>query len=91
MLPPKLLKVEPIGNYKIKLGYETGEVTVFDVLPYISGEWYEELHDVAYFQTVHVIPDGTGIEWAHGQDIAPHELYDAISNEGERKGASTLF
>jgi hypothetical protein len=31
--------VEPIENYKIKLQYETGEVTVFDVLPYISGEW----------------------------------------------------
>jgi hypothetical protein len=37
MLQPKLLKVEPIENYKIKLQYETGEVTVFDVLPYISG------------------------------------------------------
>jgi hypothetical protein len=31
MLQPKLLNVEPIENYKIKLQYETGEVTVFDV------------------------------------------------------------
>jgi hypothetical protein len=76
MLQPKILTVEPVENYKIKLLYETGEVTVFDVSPYISGGWYKELHDPAYFQTVHVIPGGAGIEWAHGQDIAPHELYD---------------
>jgi hypothetical protein len=89
MLQPKLLNVEPLEDYKIKLQYQTGEVRVFDVLPHISGEWYEELHDAAYFQTVHVIPGGAGIAWAHGQDIAPHELYDAISHEDERKGAAT--
>jgi hypothetical protein len=80
MLQPRILTVEPIENYKIKLLYETGEVTVFDVSPYMSGAWYAELRDTAYFQTVHVIHGGSGIEWAHGQDIAPHELYD-ISNE----------
>jgi hypothetical protein len=29
-----------------------------------------------YFKTVHIISNGNGIEWEHGQDIAPHELYD---------------
>jgi hypothetical protein len=65
-----------VESCKIKLLYETGEVTVIDVAPYISGAWYEELLDPAYFQTVHVIHGGAGIEWAQGQDIAPHELYD---------------
>jgi len=76
MLYPKIISVEPLDEYKLKLAYETGEIKVFDVLPYISGKWYEELSNNAYFRSVHLIPDGNGIEWGHGQDIAPHELYD---------------
>ena len=35
-----------------------------------------KLIDRAYFKTVHLLPGGIGIEWAEGQDIAPHELYE---------------
>jgi hypothetical protein len=73
---PKIISVEAIKNYKIKLIYETGEIKLFNVLLYISGVWYRELNNYSYFQTVHIIPNGKGIEWEHGQDIAPHELYD---------------
>ena len=76
MLCPKILNIEPQNNYKIKLFYETGEVKLFDVLPYISGKWYEELYNSEYFKSVHLISNGHGIEWGNGQDIAPHELYD---------------
>jgi hypothetical protein len=76
MLYPKLTSVEPLNEYKIKLDYETGETRLFDVLPYMSGKWYEELYNNDYFKSVHLISDGKGIEWGHGQDIAPHELYD---------------
>ncbi|HCC37005.1 MAG TPA: DUF2442 domain-containing protein [Treponema sp.] len=73
---PKITGVEPLDDYKIKLVYETGEVKIFDVLPYISGTWFEELCSTGYFKTVHLVSGGTGIEWEHGQDIAPHELYE---------------
>jgi hypothetical protein len=76
MLYPKIISVEPLDEYKIKLCYETGEIKIFDVLPYMSGKWYEELYNNSYFKSVHLIQDGKGIEWRHGQDIAPHELYD---------------
>jgi hypothetical protein len=76
MLSPKIINVEALEDYKIKLNYETGEVKLFNVLPYISGTWYKELNDYRYFKTVHIISNGNGIEWEHGQDIAPHELYD---------------
>ena len=76
MLCPKIIDVEALDNYKIKLKYETGETKIFNVLPYISGKWYEELFNNSYFKTVHLISGGKGIEWEHGQDIAPHELYD---------------
>jgi hypothetical protein len=66
----------PLDAYKLLLSYETGENKIFTVSPYISGSWYGELRNADYFKTVHLIPDGTGIEWANGQDIAPHELYE---------------
>jgi hypothetical protein len=73
---PKIISVEAVKDYKIKLNYETGEIKLFNVLPYISGTWYRELNNYSYFKTVHIISNGKGIEWEHGQDIAPHELYD---------------
>ena len=76
MLSPKITGIEPLENYKLKLNYETGEIKLFNVLPYISGEWYEELYNENYFKSVHITSNGYGIEWENGQDIAPHELYD---------------
>jgi hypothetical protein len=76
MLTPKIIGIEVLDDYKITLKYETGEIKVFNVLPYISGAWYGELNNYSYFKTVHIISNGSGIEWEHGQDIAPHELYD---------------
>lgn len=76
MLQPKLLKVEPMENMRLHLFYETGEEKVFDVSAYAEGPWFGELRDRAYFQSVRILPDGTGIEWAGGQDVAPHELYE---------------
>lgn len=48
MLQPKLVKIEPIEPNKLRLFYETGEVKLFDVAPYIKGYWYEELKDPSY-------------------------------------------
>ena len=76
MLYHKILNVEPLDDYKIKIYYETGEVKLFNVSPYISGSWYEEINNNEYFKTIHLVSNGHGIEWENGQDIAPHELYD---------------
>ncbi|MDR1622918.1 MAG: DUF2442 domain-containing protein [Synergistaceae bacterium] len=77
MLQPKIIDLETLSDYKLKIHYETGEERLFDVSPYIRGDWYGRLKESSYFRTVHVIPGGAGIEWPDGQDIAPHELYEA--------------
>jgi hypothetical protein len=77
MLQPKITKVEPMPDYKLRLDYETGENKIFDVAPYIIGDWYGRLKEPSYFKTVQILSGGSGIEWPDGQDIAPHELYDA--------------
>ena len=80
MSEPRIVGVKPLQDYTLQLEYETGELKLFSVLPYISGSWYEELQDVRYFKTVHVVSGGKGIAWEHGQNIAPHELYDMSKN-----------
>ncbi len=83
MLQPKLIKVEPLSNYMLKLFYDTNEIKIFDVKPYINGDWYNELKSEQYFKTVHLICNGIGIEWENGQDISPHELYELSLSEEE--------
>jgi hypothetical protein len=74
-MEPSIIGVTPLEDFKIKLEYETGEIKIFDVSPYINGAWYEELGDATYFKSVRVTDDKVCVEWANGQDIAPDELY----------------
>lgn len=76
MLQPKIIQLIPTKDYKLILTYETGEKKIFDVTPYINGDWYSELSSINYFNSVKIICNGFGIEWPNGQDISPHELYD---------------
>ena len=76
MLQPRLVLVEPLDNCRLFLEYDTGEKREFDVSPYTSGPWYEELLNPSHFRAVRMLEGGTGIEWPHGQDVAPHELYE---------------
>ena len=76
MKHPKIVRIEPLESYKLKLEYESGETKIFDVKPYIIGGWFGKLHDTDYFKSVRILPDGKGIQWCDGQDIAPHELYE---------------
>jgi len=73
MLQPQVTDVVPLSDYRILLSFETGEKKILDVTPYIRGDWFGKLKDTAYFRSVHVV--GRTVEWAGGQDIAPHDLY----------------
>jgi hypothetical protein len=75
MLQPSIRAVETLSGKRLRLEYSTGEIKIFDVTPHIRGDWFGELGDENYFRSVRVLPDGSGIEWINGQDIAPHELY----------------
>jgi len=75
MMQPKLLNVKPLKNYRLLLHYDNGEQKVFDVKPYIKGDWYGKLSDLAIFNMVKVV-DGWTVEWNEGQDISPEDLYE---------------
>ena len=74
MLQPKAISVMPLDDYKLLIEYITGKRKIFDVKPYIKGEWYGELIDEDTLKPDH--PCGTTVEWEDGQDISPHELYE---------------
>ncbi len=78
MLQPKVLEVNALPDYKLFLIFDTGEKKLFNVLPYISGDWFGQLKDLKVFNTVRIA--GSTVAWEKGQDIAPHELYyDSIT------------
>ena len=70
----KLLDVKPLPDHKLLLTYEGEEPRLFDVTPYIKGNWYGELRDDKIFRSVRV--DYNTAVWPGGQDLAPHELYE---------------
>ena len=74
---PKVLNARPMDGYRLLIDFSTGETKIFDVTPYIEGEWFGKLRDPGMFGSVR--PCGSTVEWAGGQDIAPHELYELSS------------
>ena len=73
MLYPKAVSVRPLPDFCIEVIFSNGEKGIFDVKPYIHGEWFGMLADEKFFQTVHV--EGLSVAWEDGQDIAPDCLY----------------
>lgn len=73
-MPIKPISVTPLENYVLLIEFDTLEKRLFDVKPYITGSWYGQLKDLSFFNNVRIV--GRTVEWADGQDIAPHELYE---------------
>jgi len=78
MIYPKAIEVAPLADYRLKVRFDNDEERVFDVKPYIKGEWFSELLDLNVFNAVRI--EGLSVAWPDGQDIAPDCLYvNAVS------------
>ena len=73
MLYPKAVSVKPLPDYVLQVEFSNGERRLFDVKPYLRGEWFSQLLDVNVFNAVKV--EGLSVAWPDGQDIAPDCLY----------------
>ena len=67
MLRPTAIDVSPLDNYCLNIKFDNGEIGFFDVKPYIKGNWYSELKNIEYFNTVKT--NGFTVEWENGQDL----------------------
>lgn len=75
---PRAIAVTPLENYRLLLTFDNRERKIFDVTPYIHGNWYGELQNPEIFKSVRIA--GLSVEWPNGQDICPDCLYnDSVS------------
>ena len=65
--------VVPLSDYCLLVTFDNNEQRIFDVKPYLSFKAYAELKSPILFETVK--PAGLSIEWLHGQDVCPDDLY----------------
>jgi len=68
----RVISVDPIDDYKIRIELSDGRKGVFDVSPYIGRGVFGELKDKAYFRCVR--PAFGGIMWPHEQDFSPETI-----------------
>jgi hypothetical protein len=73
MIRPKAVNVVVQSDYCLLVTFNNDERRIFDVKPYLGFKPFVELKNPAIFRTVK--PAGLSIEWVHGQDICPDELY----------------
>jgi len=70
---PRIRKVAPGDDYKLKLFFTNGEKGVYDCSYLLDFGVFRELKNKSYFRQVKVL-HGT-IVWPHEQDICPDTLY----------------
>ena len=73
MIYPRAVDVFPLPDYRLQVAFDNGEQRIFDVKPYLRGEWFSELRDLSVFNAVRI--EGLSVAWPDGQDIAPDCLY----------------
>ncbi|MGL4941794.1 MAG: DUF2442 domain-containing protein [Thermoguttaceae bacterium] len=73
MLRPTAIAVTVQENYHLLVTFDNQEQRMFDMNPYLDSKPFAELRNKSLFQTVK--PAGISIEWLHGQDICPDDLY----------------
>lgn len=69
-----VLNVIPKDDYKLEISFDTGEIRLFDVSPYLEKGVFKQLKDIALFKQAHV--QGGTVCWPGDLDIAPETLYD---------------
>jgi hypothetical protein len=61
-------------DFQLELMFDTGELKVFDVKPYLDKCAFQRLRDVKLFKQAYV--GGGTVCWPQDLDIAPETLYD---------------
>lgn len=74
----KVIYVEPLDNYKLRINLSDGQSGIFDVSPYLEKGIFGELKNKDYFSIVRVTFGG--VAWPHEQDFSA----DTIAYEMER-------
>ncbi len=68
--------VRVLSRYVVELTFETGDVRVVDLEPFLDGPVFEPLKkDYELFRQVRADSEAGTIVWPNGADISPSTLY----------------
>jgi len=67
------IEVKPLEQYRLLITFDNNEQRIFDVLPYLSDNYFAPLSNPTIFKTAKI--NLLTVEWACGIDICPDELY----------------
>jgi hypothetical protein len=84
-MSPKVIQVEPLSDFTLRLFFDNGEVKRFDVSPYLEKGIFVELKNIQYFKQVK--PFFGGVQWLHEQDFSAHTLYLESQTDTNREVA----
>lgn len=86
----KVISVEPVEQFKLKVVLSDGKKGLFDVSPYLERGAFHELRDQAYFRRVKVAFGG--IAWPNEQDLSAdtieHELQESTETNAGKINAA---
>lgn len=78
---PYVMSVRALPNFQLELGFENGECRLFDVKPYLGRGVFQQLRDLAVFQTAHVVAGS--VEWIGASPLgSPALSFDTLYAEG---------
>jgi len=83
---PRVKKVVPESDYRLRLTFTDDDVRVYDMRPLLGKGVFRELQDESMFRSVHCW-HGT-VQWSGGQDICPDTLYEDSVPAAEAASAS---
>ena len=69
----KVISVTPLNDYMLQIEFDSKEVRIFDVKPYLDFGIFKELKNEEYFKNVRTSLGS--ITWKNGQDFSPETLY----------------
>ena len=73
-LHPRVKAVQPQPDYTLRLTFTNGEVRLFDVKPYLTKGIFQQLQNLAVFNSVR--PFLGSIQWSNEADLCPDTLYE---------------
>ena len=72
----RILKVEVVGTFSIRLEFDDKTVQIIDLSSMLEGEIYGPLRDPRLFAEVSIDPEIHTIVWPNGADFDPAILHD---------------
>jgi hypothetical protein len=76
-------KVKPLNNYKLEITFNTNEVFIFNIKPYLNKPVFQVLNNKKKFQSVSLNPETQTIAWGDDIDFCSESLYIKYLKEKE--------